>query len=1467
MRKSLFPLLIILLFIMTSIPVDALGQSTIYNSSEVNDRHCLDPCPSSRKLVRLSNGTMFATFYQYGGDYTSYVYRSCDNGSTWTKFYERTDTALGIYDMSLGVDSQDNLHLSWALSPPNAKGLQHRTWNATDGWSSIYNVTSYNTDGPEDPVMAFNSSDAMYFFYYNTTGGAARAHIRYKIYYNGVWSGIQDLTTQKVNTSDYFIFATFDSNDVCHIVWFTDAGDTVDYCNLTDGVRSNILHLAPPGDGDCTSPCIVADNNNNLSVSWLGRAGGADYYIRQRYYWFANQTWSGIRNIALASTDGSTYPYPTQTVDQSNTVYVISSGSAVGNEGQRYWKRFTNGTWTGVHQLTTNYKTTNNFALYQYYPIFNSTPTMRPISGFSCLYWNDSSNPDDRVSFFNESALYSINSSGGAPPVPPATPAPDVHHPGPTNGSINQQTNPTLNVTATGTSATWYSNSSGSWIRFANDSFSGTNVSLSHATSNFSNYETTYWWAVNVSNGTGFVNRTYHFTTESAPMPSSWWNNNWLYCKKIYITNPLLDYVTNITIHNGSGTDNATTRDIYCNDKCKSDFGDLRMVSQDNSTEIPYWIATNISYGSHCELYFNNSQNDSYVWLYYGNPLVSTTSNGDTTLLLLIDDADHYSGSTPGWSNTTHLTMNGSFLRWYKPWDDRGTDEIKSYNLTTTPWKNYTIEYTCIFDDYAETLNHNLNMYTSETSNPAVADNITATAFYHRTQAPIQYGYKYTAGGAGNYLYYDTAPFDVERTYRADINGKDETVDYYLHQTSNDTYFASSTGNAYADAGGGFTPNFVNFFVPGNDPSDPLFGGYTIIANFTDGIRVRPFSENPPYLSAFGSQVSTTITTSTITFQVEETSVIMNATLYNDSGYSNNSCGFIVSKTLPLDLSNYLYNASAGYGYNNTNRNFTASITGLTSGQYYYARSWKYNGTSYNISSLNYFLTKPYAPEYTRQTGSVGRYITVNLISPEVGTNTNYSVGITYNIDHTPTNRTDGTFLGNYSCTSGTDCSVNFYLPTLGSDYYVSFWSNINASGSPLLQQWSDSYDWTIINTSGGNYTFNIYYENSTYGSVNLSRYSPVQFNVYYNNRTEYNIFPSQIQSPIDYDLANGTIYLNTSITPLYFELLTNWETYYSCRRALVQHANQVNYSFYVITDRPTYGIGTLNINESLVPYTFSHLDKSGLFIDKGQLDAYTTFYTFNESGTKQIIHEEFWDTYDQVYPWLIPYKNYYIGVDSSDVSISRLGLAPNQDEVSSTIMIDPTSSSDIYHFNQFISYTAGRTSTNVYVHYLDTSYTITSSHIKIYYESNNTLAYSASSTLFVKNYTTALSGDYAYKWVLYINSTFDSLTKVLKGTIDPIIDSITTYNDMNNTLTTIFGFTPLHNVNGIVSWVSIIIVFVGLYILTSFTSINIGIAGLATSLWTAAAAIFISGMDPILLLTGVLIGIFSILYMYRGAT
>jgi len=88
----------------------------------------------------------------------------------------------------------------------------------------------------------------------------------------------------------------------------------------------------------------------------------------------------------------------------------------------------------------------------------------------------------------------------------------------PSDGAVDVEVTPSLYVTCTDNNsntmnATWRSNSSGNWVSFAVNNSINTGTIIYQNNTNFSVLGTTYWWSVNISDGTGlWGNETYHFT-------------------------------------------------------------------------------------------------------------------------------------------------------------------------------------------------------------------------------------------------------------------------------------------------------------------------------------------------------------------------------------------------------------------------------------------------------------------------------------------------------------------------------------------------------------------------------------------------------------------------------------------------------------------------------------------------------------------------------------------------------------------------------------------------------------------------------------------------------------------------------------------------------------------------------------------------------------------------------------------
>jgi hypothetical protein len=113
------------------------------------------------------------------------------------------------------------------------------------------------------------------------------------------------------------------------------------------------------------------------------------------------------------------------------------------------------------------------------------------------------------------------------------------------------------------------------------------------------------------------------------------------------------NYQVRFVVSWGSGNDSGSN--VFCNSKCRSDFGDIRFAGADGATELHYWRE---DYKASSSAVFwvrvedNLSAADVKIFMYYGNSAVDTTSNGSETFLFF-DDFNGTAGSNPDTSKWT----------------------------------------------------------------------------------------------------------------------------------------------------------------------------------------------------------------------------------------------------------------------------------------------------------------------------------------------------------------------------------------------------------------------------------------------------------------------------------------------------------------------------------------------------------------------------------------------------------------------------------------------------------------------------------------------------------------------------------------------------------------------------------------------------------------------------------------------
>jgi hypothetical protein len=202
-----------------------------------------------------------------------------------------------------------------------------------------------------------------------------------------------------------------------------------------------------------------------------------------------------------------------------------------------------------------------------------------------------------------------------------ATHAPIVSAPNPTDGATGVNLDPTLSVTLYdphGDSMNidfLFLNSTGQWQKLGKYTNVGNGV-YSQTTMSMDSYSTTYSWAVQVTDGTYWTNKTFQFTTK-APPPSDWWNSSW-------------QYRMNITIDHSKVASDISNFSVLVDLTNLAFVGKTQTNGQDfvftdiNNSKLDHQIETyNASTGhliAWVRIPFLSSATDTTLRIYYHNP-------------------------------------------------------------------------------------------------------------------------------------------------------------------------------------------------------------------------------------------------------------------------------------------------------------------------------------------------------------------------------------------------------------------------------------------------------------------------------------------------------------------------------------------------------------------------------------------------------------------------------------------------------------------------------------------------------------------------------------------------------------------------------------------------------------------------------------------------------------------------------
>jgi hypothetical protein len=314
-----------------------------------------------------------------------------------------------------------------------------------------------------------------------------------------------------------------------------------------------------------------------------------------------------------------------------------------------------------------------------------------------------------------------------------------ISNPNPNDQTIGLDLNPTMNITINDynedpMTIKWYSNTDGSWKVFGTNN-SVTNGTYQQINSNFTSYNTTYYWYVTVDDGMDInTSQTFSFTTNDLAEIKNPWPND----QSIGIgLNPTL----NITVFDKEG-DNLTI-DWYSNST-----GTWELFGSNNSVVNGTYYQTNTNFSEHNTKYYwyvnvsdEMTTNTSSIFEFTTNNKPTISEPGPANQSINIDkrpklnitvndiEGDNltinwFSNSTDGvtWevfgintsvSNGTYHQTNLNFSThnttyYWKVSVDDGKDTTNSdiYHFTTGPNK-----IPIVTDEYPENLQENVSRY------------------------------------------------------------------------------------------------------------------------------------------------------------------------------------------------------------------------------------------------------------------------------------------------------------------------------------------------------------------------------------------------------------------------------------------------------------------------------------------------------------------------------------------------------------------------------------------------------------------------------------------------------------------------------------------------------------------------------------------------------------------------------------
>jgi PGF-pre-PGF domain-containing protein len=389
----------------------------------------------------------------------------------------------------------------------------------------IYN----NTDGVELSSSSTNNNITSNHVYNNTEDGISLSNSENNnISFNTIYNNTDGINFWQSNNSEIFDNSIFNNSNLG-----IDLSSS-QYNNITSNhVYNNSgnygINLGGSDNNNITSNHVY--NNTNIGIRLYSSSNNNISY--NNIYLQNNTQPMGGLSFTEASHNNDVYSnniydnYYALQFDNSNNTNIISNTIYDNYQFSIQFQDPSSGSL-----IYNNNFTNNNIT----YANGNNTWNTSKRSGTNIIggpylggnYWSDYTGEDTDGDGIGDSN-HSI-SGLAVDEYPLVTDSyPSQENPYPSSGSTNIHLTPNLNITVDDVfgdslDAHWYSNSTGTWDEFGTNTSIDTSsgpVIINQTNSNFSGLSTTYYWSVNLTDGTYWTNETYHFTTRNPVPPSA----------------------------------------------------------------------------------------------------------------------------------------------------------------------------------------------------------------------------------------------------------------------------------------------------------------------------------------------------------------------------------------------------------------------------------------------------------------------------------------------------------------------------------------------------------------------------------------------------------------------------------------------------------------------------------------------------------------------------------------------------------------------------------------------------------------------------------------------------------------------------------------------------------------------------------------------------------------------------------